>query len=865
MNLRIRLFRLCTLVLALLCLAPAVASAELAIAPGSVVLETVDSAGAADNRAGIHPDRFVESFKTVNTGGSPEDPKEIVVDLPAGLGGDIGAVPFCSQAALHNFGPEVCPSQSQVGVLWVSPTDQGPIFNLKPGPNEVATFGAPIKKGSGYPLLFFGHLRTADQGISLRLVDIPEKFSAVTEFKIELWGVPADHQVGTTILRRPLLSTPSLCGSPLSGDVHLRTWEHPDRWISQTGTSGQPLVGCNALPFDPKVDFSLDSPRADVASGALFDLDVPQSLDPDGYASAQLKDLSIEMPEGMAISPAGAVALKTCSDDQFALGTSADAACPAGSRVGGLELAASALSDDSIKGSLYLGQEHRDDRFRLLTVANFRGSQLKFLGSLRANPRTGRLTTSLSNLPQASFDYMSLRFDGGPHALLATPLACGPAKTLSSLTPFSGGPAVKLSATVAISGADGGPGCSGPPPFAPTFTGGSTSAAGGRATSFRTVLSRKDGEQLPDRVEVTLPPGMSAALAGIGSCASADAATGKCPAGSRIGEAAAELGPGEDSASLDGDIYLTGPYRGTPFGLALVFKAAIGPVDLGTLVIRGAMRLDSRTAQLTVALDPLPRLFEGISVRFQTIGLELDRPGFLHNPTSCTPSSLASSVSSITGQKSHTDVPFRVQGCVNLPFRPDFAMALSGRSQLRDGGKPGLRISTRVPSGGANLRSTDISLPRSLAFDSSGVAELCARRDAISGKCPKGARVGSASVRTPLFDRPLKGSIYVAQPRGGGQPDLWTHFERDGLSLDMKSSASKEDGQLHTTLTDLPDVRLSKLTLRFVGGEQGLFSLDRDLCRGSKSRKLASEAVSEGQNGARVLRQVPVIAQPKCG
>src|SRR5207237_7177668 len=133
----------------------------------------------------------------------------------------------------------------------------------------------------------------------------------------------------------------------------------------------------------------------------------------------------------------------------------------------------------------------------------------------------------------------TLHFDGGPGALLATPLTCGPAKSTATFTPYSGTAPVVSTASVAIDGCQGST-----PPFAPSFQGGSTSSAAGKTTSFKTLMSRKDGEALPARMQIAFPAGMSASLGSVASCQEADAARGSCPAASRLGAALAQLGPG---------------------------------------------------------------------------------------------------------------------------------------------------------------------------------------------------------------------------------------------------------------------------------------------------------------------------------
>lgn len=850
--------------MALTVLFPAAARAALRFDPSGTALETVDAEGNIDDQAGLHPYALRQSFSLVNDGGSDEDPYEFEIELPAGTGGDAYAVPFCSKADAHRYaGAAFCPPESQIGTLTGGGRSK-PIYNVAPGPNQVAEFMVPSTYPTLFPVAFVGRLRATDAGMTLRIGEIPSFYTEVAGAEIELWGVPADHQVGTSIPRRALLTMPTQCATPLITRFKLRTWQNPDRLVVQDGEPAPPRTGCAGVPFAPALGLDLGSPRADSPSGATIELKVPQNPDPGGIASSHLKDVDVLLPEGMTFSPGGAAGVVACTDAQLAQGTEADPACPDSSRVGTVELRASALGGEVISGGVYLGQERPGERFRFFVAVSVRGTPVKFSGSLKADPKTGQLTTSLHDLPQVPLDSMTLRFDGGPGALLATPLACGPAKTLATFVPGSGTGPVRSTATVTIAGAGGGA-CSGQLPFAPTFTGGTTSAAAREPTTFRSLVSRRDGEQLPARVEIGFPPGLSATLGAVDTCSEVASAQATCPASSRIGGAIAELGPGANPAQVNGDMFLTGPYRGQPFGLTMAFRGKIGSLDLGTMVVRGSMRIDPQTGELTAVIDSLPRVFEGVSVRFQSIGMRIDRPGFLVTPTSCAPSDIVSTIGSVTGQVSRSQTPFKVSGCVGLPFRPRFDVDLAGgRSRLQRGGKPGLVVTAKIGGKGANLRSADVSLPGPLRYDASAPTEICARRKAMEGECSERARVGSATAETTLLRNALKGGVYIAQPKGGGQPDIWTHLEGEGLSLDLRSSAASKDGRLHTRLQDLPDVPVSRLKISFDGGKHGLFKLERGLCRKGRTRALHGEVRSEGQNKASTRAALPVAARPGC-
>jgi hypothetical protein len=89
-----------------------------------------------------------------------------------------------------------------------------------------------------------------------------------------------------------------------------------------------------------------------------------------------------------------------------------------------------------------------------------------------------------------------------------------------------------------------------------------------------------------------MPPGIAAKLASVALCPDAQASAGSCDASSQIGESSAAVvasGPGPYPLTLPQPggpgipIYLTGPYKGAPFGLSIVVPAVAGPFDLGNV------------------------------------------------------------------------------------------------------------------------------------------------------------------------------------------------------------------------------------------------------------------------------------------
>jgi hypothetical protein len=832
------------------------ANAEFAIVPGSVEFRTVDSKGESDNRAGAHPDRLQVAFE-LNAEGTGTSARDYIFEFAPGLGGNADAGPTCPRPV---FEDEACPPSTQVGIFTLKlgggESFGEPIYSIAPAPDQLAAFGfKPFWKTQ-----FEMDLRPTDYGLRLFTTELPQL--PVNQGQVELWGIPADHvAVSPAPERVALLTTPTRCG-PLKVTFRTRSWEVGAPWLSETVES-DPFAGCENLPFEPRFGLQLSNTMSDTPTGIRIELSMPEYDDPDELVGSYLEDVRIDLPPGVTVSPGGAEGMDVCSDGQFGLGTESPIACPFLSQVGSVEFSTDQLSEPLV-GSIYLGEERPHERFRLFVGAAARGTEFKLQGRLVADLQTGQLAAVLSDLPQAALNRITLNLEGGSQSLLATPLSCGRATARGRFVPYSGGEPVESLAIIDIASRRG-PSCPSLLPFSPDVAAGSTEAKAGRGGDFSLTLTRQDEEQLPKRLSVTLPPGLNATLRAVDLCQDAAAALGSCTNESRIGSAVAEIGSGSSPALVHGNVYLTESYRRAPFGLSVVFNASVGPFDLGALHLRGMLRLDRRTGQVTIETDPLPSIFEGIPMRFRTIGMDLDRPGLLRNPTSCEPKEIVSTVYAMDGRTASITSPFTVQRCNALGFRPKLGLMLTDRAEFHDGGHPGLRLAVQMRRGTANLRRFRVEFPRPLAFHGAGVQEICARGDAMEGLCPKGSRVGTGFARTPVLKQPLRGPIYLVQPRGNGFPDLWSSIEGRGVVIDVAGETLWRDGRLVTEIVDLPDMPLSKFTMHLRGGKAGLFSLNSSLCTGGRPRHLFSPIEAEAQNGAYRLARVPVRAKARCG
>jgi hypothetical protein len=828
----------------------AASAAEFEIAPEGFTAGLFDAEGQPENLSGAHPDLRIDfALKVEETSA-----RDLVFGLPPGFGLNARAVPQCGRQVVE--AEEECPAQSRIGtfeiVLANGAKTELPLFELEPPAGQPITIGTK----PAFDLPVTTELRPSDFGITVRASDLPQE--AITEGHLELWGVPADHQGEAAGPRRALLSAPTTCG-PLSFTFEARSWEEEAPWLSASSET-DPLSGCEGLPFEPALAIHLSNPEVDAPTGMQTVMSMPEEGDADEPAQAQIKDVAVEMPSGIALSPGGAAALTACSDARLGLGSSAEANCPQSSKVGSVELSTPAI-EGVLTGTIYLGEEKPGERFRVFVVARAVGTTIKSVGVLRVSPSTGRLSTVLEGLPPLSLNRMAMSFDGGPNALLATPLTCGVVGASARFVSYGGGPAAEATGTAGITSGPGGSPCS-EPPFSPQLLTASSTSRAGRPTTFSSTVLRRPGEQMPSRFSVTLPAGLSASIDAIQRCSDAQVAASSCPQASRVGSVVVEIGSAPSTATLRGGLYFTGPYGRAPFGMAVQVPARLGPFDLGSIAMRGAGALDPRTGRLTVSMDQMPESVEGVPVRFQSFQLDMDRAGFIRNPTSCAANSTEAHLVAAGGATAVLSSPFKVRGCGRLEFRPAIKLALVGRHELHKGGRPGVRVALHLRPNDANLRAMRLSLPPAFEFAPGGVEEMCSHRDAVRGQCPSGSRIGSATARTSLLKKPLNGAIYLAQPQGDGLPDIWTHFSGEGIQVNMKGRSTIEDGRSVLDLAGLPDMSFSSFTMRL--RQQGAISLGVRPCSGGKTRPLGTKVAMTGQNGAQRAFRVGIAIKASC-
>jgi hypothetical protein len=254
--------------------------------------------------------------------------------------------------------------------------------------------------------------------------------------------------------------------------------------------------------------------------------------------------------------------------------------------------------------------------------------------------------------------------------------------------------------------------------------------------------------------------------------------------------------------------------------------AQAGPFDLGTVITRAGIYVDPETTQVTVRSDPLPQFLEGVPVTYRTIHVDVNRPSFTLNPTSCAAMSVRARVGSVAGGIASPSSPFRMGSCASLPFRPSLSFSLKGSTKR--GGHPALRAELRAAPGDANIAKAVVGLPHSEFLAQEHIRTICTRVQFAVGACPAGAVYGYARAISPLLDQPLEGPVYL-RSSSNPLPDLVADLNGP-IRVVLVGRIDSFNGGIRSTFGMVPDAPVSRFVLGMEGGKKGLLVNSRDLC-----------------------------------
>jgi hypothetical protein len=915
--------------------------------------------GVPTTQAGVHPfqvtttvmlnqGRDTEAVKPSRLNhdpGSNAEPIGLAKDLnfkwPPGLIGNPTPIPQCTDVQFTSISSNSlenqCPLQSAVGVASVlveTKTVQAlsfrvPLYNLVPRVGEPARFGfyVPLAEVSVY---IDTSVRTgSDYGITVNVENISQTGGLVSSV-VTVWGVPGDPrhdgQRGWACLYEstgvsdpegasceaphegvppPFLQMPTSCTGPLQTSLEADTWNEARPAGQQKTLAGAPMPamdGCNRAPFDPSLVVTPDGTAASTPTGLNVDVHNPQegSLNPKGLAEPDVKDITVALPEGVTIDPAGADGLGACSEALVGFTGSTELAagvqtaaftdrlpgsnasqepfeqgvnfCSDASKIGTVTIR-TPLLPNALNGTVYLATQDTNPFGSLVAmyiVAEdpVSGVLVKLAGEVQLT-ESGQVVAAFRNNPQLPFEDAELHFFGGDRAPLASPPRCGTYTTTASFAPWTGTEAAHPSTSFEVNAGPNHTPCPGAAlPFQPSLTAGTTSIQAGGFSPFTMTMSREDGNQNLKSIQLKMPLGMSGTLSTVELCGEAQANAGTCGPESEIGETIVSVGLGGDPFSVrGGKVYITGPYKGAPFGLSIVNPAKAGPFDLGKVIVRAKIDVDPETAALTITTDSdgpykIPTIIDGIPLEIKHVNVSINRPGFTFNATNCTPTAITGSLQSSEGATATLQVPYQVTNCAVLAFKPKLTASTSGRTSRANGAS--LTVKLGYPAGpyDANISRVKVELPKKLPSRLTTLQKACTAAvfDQNPANCPAASVIGHATATTPVLPVPLTGPAIFVSHGNESFPSLIIVLQGYGVTVHLVGSTFiSKQGITSSTFKTVPDVPVGTFELTLPEGPYSALAANGNLCKANL--EMPTEFL--GQNGA-LIKTITKIQPTGC-
>jgi hypothetical protein len=862
--------------------------------------------GRTDTQAGDHPYETTFSFSVNTTDvegngffkaagglhGLPAEVKDVVADVPPGFVGNPDVVEKCPQYDLASL---ACPPDSQIGYAELAISYR----NLIPAGVQLPMYNVVPDKG--YPaefVILFGYIQiplyislTPDSNYGVRVTTpgIPG-FGSPVDVSVTFFGTPATDPNVYNGYREAVkegapiafLDNPVDCSTaPQTATVSVDSWQEPGsylpdgqpnladpRWKSRSTTAFPSLTGCELLQFNPSLSVLPDTTRADEPAGTTVELDVPQAIQQfPALVTPELKDTTVTLPSGLSISPSAGDGLEGCSDEQIDLSSASLGSCPNGSEIGSVKVT-TPLLPEALEGQVYLGDPNCDpcttadasdgNMYRIFLQFEGAGVVVKTEGRIYTNPSTGQLTTTFKNLPQLPVKSVLLHFNSGLRAALATPQACGTFTGTADLTPWSSPitPDATPESQFNVDWNGNGEACPAVWPFKPEFEAGTANPNAGQLTPLTVTFNREDREQDFSQIKVATPPGLLGNLSTVPLCGEPQADLGTCSVASQIGEMTVAAGPGSHPYYQKGMVYLTGPYKGAPFGLSIVVPTRAGPFNLGNIVVRATITVNPLTTALTVTTDPLPQIIDGIPLRLRKTNVTINRPGFIFNPTDCAQLHITATVSGSQGTQTEESAPFAVSGCAGLPFGPKFTVATSGKTSRADGASLDAKLS--VPAGAqSNIAKVKVELPKQLPSRLTTLQKACPDTvfDANPAACPADSAIGAVQAVTPILPVKLRGPVYFVSHGGAAFPNLVAVLQGYGVRVDLVGETFiSAAGITSSTFTNIPDVPVSSFELFLPEGPDSALAANGNLCKS----KLVMPTSFVAQDGAQLKQNTPI-------
>ncbi|MBS1885051.1 MAG: hypothetical protein JSS97_19055, partial [Actinobacteria bacterium] len=404
--------------------------------------------------AAAHPNYGFTQFIVAHSGPLERPSTELAyvrVELPVGLAVNPGATARCpievfkaGATGCESYGSKVGESgvTAAVSALAPIPPFAGitavPVYNLVPKQGQAARFGLELL---GNEVFLEGDIASSSDYHEGFTIAVPHALPLETS-KIPLLGGLLQSIVPGLILKDRLvfdgragdgtfLTTPSTCrgraflesGSEYSTLLKAASYEEiaagesfpagAGAYLESPIPPGTSPKGCDTIPYAPSIAVAPGTEETNSPAAAQVTVAVPHIQKETGQDDSTTEEATLTLPPGMGINPSAAAAannLKTCENSQFVLHSAQPITCPAESKIGTATIAAAALPEGNLEGNVYIGKQESTDplsgnEYRIfIDAASARyGIDVRLLGHVFANPTTGQLSTTISEVPQVPF------------------------------------------------------------------------------------------------------------------------------------------------------------------------------------------------------------------------------------------------------------------------------------------------------------------------------------------------------------------------------------------------------------------------------------------------------------------------------
>jgi len=257
----------------------------------------------------------------------------------------------------------------------------------------------------------------------------------------------------------------------------------------------------------------------------------------------------------------------------------------------------------------------------------------------------------------------------------------------------------------------------------------------------------------------------------------------------------------------------------------------------------------------------LPQYVDGVQLRLRTIHVEVNRPGFMLNPTSCAQLTVGATIAAAQGASASVSSPFEVGGCSSLPFAPKLTASTQGKTSKAGGAS--LTVSVQSAAGQANIAKVDLQLPKALPSRLTTLQKACTEAQFTSNPagCPTDSFVGTATAITPILNAPLSGPAILVSHGGAAFPDVEFVLQgENGVEIVLDGKTDIKQGLTYSKFDSVPDAPISSFVTMLPEGPHSILATDipasgkGSLC----GQSLSMPTTITAQNGEQIIQKTKI-------